>query len=97
MHNNIIMIKNELVNMQNKEITSSDNKERLNQFIFWRIQHYTTIRWKTTFSIIFAEDFQQFIIKEDFDVFNKNDITILKNTLRENEIYVKKARLYFII
>ena len=33
MQNNIIIIENELKNMQNNEIISSDNKERLNQFI----------------------------------------------------------------
>ena len=33
MHNNIIIIKNELMNMQNKKIISLNNKKRLNQFI----------------------------------------------------------------
>ena len=93
-HNNIIMIENQLKDMQNKRVISSDNKKRLNQFILWRIQYYTTFRWKITLSVIFAEDFQQFIIKENFDVFDKIDIIILKDTLRENKVYVKKTRLY---
>ena len=32
-YNNIIIIENELLNMQNNEIISSNNKERFNQFI----------------------------------------------------------------
>ena len=96
-HNNIIMIEDQLKNMQNKEVISSDNKERLNQFILWRIQYYTTFRWKITLSVIFAENFQQFIIKKDFDVFDKINIIILKNILRENGVYIKKARLYPVI
>ena len=97
MHNNIIIIENQLKNMQNKRVILSNNKERFNQFILWRIQYYTTFRWKTTLSTIFAEDFQQFIIKKDFDVFDKVDIITLKDTLRENEVYVKKTRLYLVI
>ena len=65
------MIENKLRNMQNKEITSSDNKKRFNQFILWRIQYYTQYKWKSIFSIIFVKDFQQFITKKDFDVFDK--------------------------
>ena len=34
---NIIIIENELMNIYNNEIISSDNKERFNQFIRWRI------------------------------------------------------------
>ena len=34
MYNNIIMTENQLKNMHNKKVTSSDNKERFNQFIF---------------------------------------------------------------
>ena len=37
MHNNIIMTENQLKNMQNKGVTSSNNKKRLDQFIRWRI------------------------------------------------------------
>ena len=37
MHDNIIMIENELLDMQNNGVTPSDNKERLNQFVRWRI------------------------------------------------------------
>ena len=38
MQDNIIITENELINMHNNEITPSDNKERLNKFIRWRIQ-----------------------------------------------------------
>ena len=97
MYNNIIMTENQLKNMHNKKVTSSDNKERFNQFIFWKIQQYSLNKLKITLSAVFANDFQQFIIKENFDVFDKVDIIVLRNYLRNKEIYVKKARLYLII
>ena len=95
-HNNIIMIENQLKNMQNKEIIPSNNKERFDQFIRWRIQYYSLNKLKTTLSIVFADDFQQFNTKKNFDVFDKTDIIILRDCLRDKEVYVKKARLYFI-
>ena len=96
MYNNIIIIENQLKNMQNKEITSSNNKKRLDQFIRWRIQYYSFNKLKITFSTVFANDFQQFITKKNFDIFDKTDIIILRDCLRNKEVYVKKARLYFI-
>ena len=40
MQENIIMIKNELKNMLNKEVILSDFKERFNSFVQWRIEQY---------------------------------------------------------
>ena len=97
MEDNIIMIEDELKNMQDNEITSSDFKNRFNQFVRWRIQQYTLNKWKKTLLIIFAEDFSQFIIKENFDVLKKIDIIVLRDCLWENEVYVKKTRLYLVI
>ena len=91
------MIEDELKNMQDNEVILSDFKNKLNQFVRWRIQQYTLSKWKKTFSIIFVEDFSQFIIKKNFDVLKKTDIIVLRDCLRENKVYVKKTRLYLVI
>ncbi|CAF9941899.1 MAG: hypothetical protein ALECFALPRED_009376 [Alectoria fallacina] len=94
LQDNTIMTEDELKDMQDNGITPSDPKDKLNQFVRWRIQQYTLNKWKKTLSITFAEDFSQFITKEDFDVLKKTDIIALRDCLRENGVYVKKARLY---
>ena len=93
MQDNITMTKDELEDMLENGITSSDPKERLNQFVLWRIQQYTLNKWKTL-SAIFSEEFQQFTAKEDFEAIKKFNITMLRDCLRNNGVYVKKARLY---
>ena len=97
MQDNIIIIEDELKDMQDNEVIPSDLKDRFNQFVRWKIQQYTLNKWKKTFSFTFVDDFSQFIIKENFDVFKKVDIIILRDCLRENGVYVKKTRLYLVI
>ncbi len=88
------MTEQELEDMLDNGVSPSDTKERLIQFVNWRIQQYT-IRKYEALSTVFADDFEQFT-KEDFHKLGKTIITDLRDCLRKNGVYVQKARLYSI-
>ena len=88
--------KNELENMHNIGADPSDIKERLNQYIKWRIQIYTANKWTNiTLFDAFVDDFQLFN-KEGFEKLRKTILVALRDCLRKNEVYVKRGRGYFI-
>ena len=90
------MTENELEDMHDTGADPSDTKERLNQYIKWRIQTYTANEWtNTTLSDALADDFQLFD-REGFEKLRKTILVALRDCLRKNGVYVKRGRGYSI-